>query len=240
MLSRIAGAVVPLFGHLTVTADTDAELRPGSIIAANHTSLGDPAVVLAALHRLGVAPVVLAAAGLWRIPLLASALTRDGFVPVHRGDPRAAHALEGAAEALTAGRLVLLYGEGGLPHRKDAGEAAPRPFRSGIARLAHATGAPVVPLGQAGARRLVSGGPAKQLAGLATAPLRRPDLHVHIGAPVLLPGERTVATACAHRAVSAAWRTAAARIGEPVAAAASVRPPGPSPASLPPEEAAAG
>ncbi|WP_066950349.1 lysophospholipid acyltransferase family protein [Streptomyces lushanensis] len=220
MLSRIAGAVVPFFGQLTVTTDTDAELRPGSIIAANHTSLSDPAVVLAALRRLGVEPVVLAAAGLWRIPLLAAALTRDGHVPVRRGDPRAAHALEGAMDALATGRLVLLYGEGGLPRRKDAGEAAPRPFRSGIARLARATGAPVVPLGQAGARRLVSGGPTKQLAGLVTAPLRRPDLHVHIGAPVRPTGERTAATACVHRAVAAAWRTAAARIGEPATPAA--------------------
>ncbi|MFD8968826.1 lysophospholipid acyltransferase family protein [Streptomyces sp. NPDC059568] len=220
MLSRIAGAVVPLFGQLTVTTDADAELRPGSIIAANHTSLSDPAVVLAALHRLGVEPVVLAAAGLWRIPLLGAALTRDGYVPVYRGDPRAARALEDAMDALAAGRLVLLYGEGGLPHRKDAGEAAPRPFRSGIARLARAAGAPVVPLGQAGARRLVSGSRTKQLAGLVTAPLRRPDLHVHIGAPVRLPGERAVATACAHRAVAAAWRTAAAHIGEPATFAA--------------------
>ncbi len=92
---------------------------------------------------------------------------------------------------------MLIYGEGGLPRRRDSGELPPGPFRSGLARLAHATGAPVVPLGQAGSRRLTSGGTAKQLAGLATAPVRRPGLHVHLGAPLHLPADTAEATACA-------------------------------------------
>ncbi|MFF2025641.1 lysophospholipid acyltransferase family protein [Streptomyces sp. NPDC058171] len=215
MLSHIAAVAVPAFARLTVTADPDAVLRPGSIIVANHTSLSDPAVVLAALHRLGVRPAVLATAGLWRIPVLGAALTREGFVPVHRGGPRAAQALDGAAAALADGRLVLIYPEGGLPVRRDPGEVGPGPFRSGLWRLARSTGAPVVPLGQAGARRLVSGGPVKQLAGLLTAPVRRPALHVHLGAPLSLADDRVTATEHAHGAVTAAWRTAAARIGEP-------------------------
>ncbi|MBF6044559.1 1-acyl-sn-glycerol-3-phosphate acyltransferase [Streptomyces sp. NRRL B-1677] len=220
MLGRLASAVVPALGRLTVTSDTGAALAPGSIIAANHTSLADPAVVLAALHRLGAAPVALAAAGLWRIPLLGRMLTREGYVPVHRNDPRAVQALDGAAAALADGRLVLIYGEGSVPRRKDAGEAAPRPFRGGLAHLALATGAPVVPLGQAGARRVTSGSRPKQLAGLFTAPVRRPALHVHIGAPVRLTGDRASATVRAHAAVTSAWRTAAERIGEPVGLAA--------------------
>ncbi|MEV4944931.1 lysophospholipid acyltransferase family protein [Streptomyces sp. NPDC053755] len=220
MLSRIADALVPAVGRLTVTTDADAEFAPGSIIAANHTSLADPAVVLAALRRLGVEPVVLATAGLWRIPLLGRALAREGYVPVHRGDRRAADSLAGAARALARGRLVLIYGEGGIPSRRDAGEAAPEAFRSGLSRLAEHTGAPVVPLGQAGARRITSGSGPKQLAGLFTAPLRRPGLHVHVGAPVLLTGAGPERTALAHAAVTSAWRTAAARLGEPVALAA--------------------
>jgi 1-acyl-sn-glycerol-3-phosphate acyltransferase len=220
MLSRLADVLVPVAGRLTVTTDTDADLAPGSIIAANHTSLADPAVVLAALHRLGVRPVVMAAAGLWRVPLLGGVLAREGHIPVHRNDPRAAHALDLAADALDAGRLVLLYAEGGIPERKDAAEAAPRPFRSGLARLAERTGAPVVPVGQAGARRITSGSTAKQLAGVATAPLRRPRLHVHVSAPLIPTGDRATRTAQAHGAVTAAWRTAAAGLGEPAALAA--------------------
>ncbi|MGW1148627.1 lysophospholipid acyltransferase family protein [Streptomyces sp. NPDC002454] len=208
MLSHLAAASVPAVARLTVTTDPGAKVRPGSIVIANHTSLADPAIVLAALHGHGIRPVVLATAGLWRIPLLGAALTREGFVPVRRGGPRAAEALDGAAAALAAGRPVLLYPEGGLPVRDDSGEAAPGPFRSGLWRLATSTGAPVVPLGQAGARRLLSGGPAKHAAGLLTAPVRRPALHVHIGAPLHLEGDRVAATQRAHRALTAAWRTA--------------------------------
>ncbi|MFF6786691.1 1-acyl-sn-glycerol-3-phosphate acyltransferase [Streptomyces sp. NPDC012510] len=220
MLSRLADVLVPAVGRLTVTADADPVLSPGSILAANHTSLADPAVVLAALHRLGVQPVVMAAAGLWRAPLLGRALTREGHIPVHRRDPRAARALDLAAAALDEGRLVLIYAEGGIPLRRDAAEAAPEPFRSGLARLAERTGAPVVPVGQAGARRVTSGSTAKQLAGLLTAPLRRPDLHVHVGLPLALTGGHPANTQRAHRAVTAAWRTAAAQLGEPAALAA--------------------
>ncbi|GGZ50926.1 hypothetical protein GCM10010387_51610 [Streptomyces inusitatus] len=220
MLSRIAEILVPAVGRLSVTTDAGAALAPGSIIAANHTSLADPAVVLAALRRLGAEPVVLATAGLWRVPFLGGALAREGHIPVFRGDRRAAAALDRAAAALEQGRLVLIYAEGGLPRREDAAEAAPGVFRSGLARLAGRTGAPVVPVGQAGARRVTSGSTAKQLAGLATAPLRRPDLHVHVGAPLLLTGDSEVRTARARAAVTSAWRTAAGRLGEPAALAA--------------------
>lgn len=220
MLSRAAHALVPAVGRLSVTCDPGVEFAPGSIIAANHSSLADPAIVMAALHRLGVTPVIMATAGLWHIPLLGRALTREGHVPVHRRDRRAAGALDLAAQALQRGRLVLIYAEGGLPRRKDAADAAPGDFRTGLARLAELTGAPVVPVGQAGARRVTSGGTIKQIAGLVTAPLRRPDLHVHVGAPIVLAGDNTVRTARARTAVTTAWRTAAAHLGDPSALAA--------------------
>ncbi|AUG79715.1 acyltransferase [Kitasatospora sp. MMS16-BH015] len=208
MLSRIATALIPLLGRLTVSSELPGPVAPGSIVVANHSSLADPAVVLAALRRLGTEPVVLATAGLWRIPLLGRLLRSGGHIPVHRGTARAASALDQAAAALAAGRVVLIYGEGGLPRRRDSADAEPRPFRTGLARLAAAGGAPVVPLGQCGARRLTSGSPAKQLAGLATAPFRRPTLHVHLGAPLRLPLDIAEATASAHRAVVTAWLTA--------------------------------
>ncbi|MFJ4717401.1 lysophospholipid acyltransferase family protein [Streptomyces sp. NPDC088785] len=220
MLSRIADLLVPAVGRLSVSVDPGWVLEPGSIIAANHTSFADPAVVIAALRRLGAEPVVLAAAGLWRVPLLGRALSEEGHIPVVRGGRGAAGALDVAADALEGGRLVLIYAEGGLPRRWDAAEAAPGVFRSGLARLAARTGAPVVPVGQAGARRVVSGRPVKQFAGLVTAPLRRPALHVHVGAPLVLGGGGVLRqTARARSAVTSAWRTAAAGLGEAAACA---------------------
>ncbi|WP_435190006.1 lysophospholipid acyltransferase family protein [Streptomyces sp. bgisy126] len=218
MLSRIAARVVPFFGRLTVTADPGARLAPGSILVANHTSLADPALVLAALRgHLAVEPVLMATSGLWRIPVLGRALTREGYVPVHRGTAHAAAALDRAAVALASGRHVMLYAEGRIPPRRDSAENPPEAFRTGLARLALATGAQVVPIGQAGARRITSGGRAKQLAGVLTAPVRRPGLHVHIGAPLTLPADVAEATALAHGAVTEAWRTAAGALGEPAA-----------------------
>ncbi|MFJ3182541.1 lysophospholipid acyltransferase family protein [Streptomyces sp. NPDC086796] len=219
MLSRLANHLVPAVGRLTLTADDGADLPPAGIVAANHTSLADPGVVLAALRRLGARPVIMATAGLWRVPLLGRALTREGHIPVHRGGPRASQALDLAQEALEQGRHILIYAEGCLPDRRDAAEAAPGAFRSGLARLAQRTGAPVIPLGQAGARRVTSGSAVKQLAGLATAPVRRPRLHIHVGSPIRFDTDGTEFTGRAHLAVTAAWRTAATHLGEPAALA---------------------
>ncbi|MET7656863.1 1-acyl-sn-glycerol-3-phosphate acyltransferase, partial [Streptomyces sp. NPDC005486] len=92
--------------------------------------------------------------------------------------------------------------------------AEPGPVRTGLARLAQASGALVVPVGHAGARRIASGSAAKQLAGTLTAPVRRPHCHVHLGAPLRLPAETERGTAAARLAVTAAWRTAARAVGE--------------------------
>ncbi|MER5718064.1 lysophospholipid acyltransferase family protein [Streptomyces sp. NPDC002132] len=214
MLTRAASVLVPLFGRLTVTSELRMRLPAGTIFAANHDSLADPAVVLSALRSLGVEPVVMAAAGLWRVPVLGRALAREGHIPVHRRSARAAHALDAAAEALAGGRHVLLYGEGGLPGRRDATPGPPEAFRTGLARLAQASGALVVPVGHVGARRISSGSTAKQLAGVLTAPVRRPRCHVHVGAPLRLPTEADTGTAAARRAVTVAWRTAARAVGD--------------------------
>ncbi|MCX4767202.1 1-acyl-sn-glycerol-3-phosphate acyltransferase [Streptomyces sp. NBC_01275] len=214
MFSRAVFALTPFFGRLTVTSEIKLRLPVGSIFVANHDSMADPAVVLTALRRLDLEPVVMATAGLWRVPLLGRALTRGGHIPVHRRTAHAALSLDAAAEALAGGRHVLLYGEGGLPRRKDAAPGAPEPFRTGLARLAQASGALVVPVGHAGARRISSGSPAKQVAGVLTAPLRRPRCHVHIGAPLRLPAETERGTAAARTAVTEAWRTAVRAAGE--------------------------
>ncbi|MEU9337648.1 lysophospholipid acyltransferase family protein [Streptomyces sp. NPDC048290] len=208
MLSRAAAVVAPVLGRLTVTRDGVTALPAGSVFVANHDSMADPVVVLAALRLLGVEPAVMATAGLWRVPVLGRALTREGHIPVHRRSARAADALDLAVAALSEGRHVLIYGEGGLPERLDAAPGPPEAFRTGVARLAARAGALVVPVGHAGARRISSGTTAKQLAGAVTSPLRRPAFHVHVGAPLRLPTETERATRVAHRAVRLAWEQA--------------------------------
>ena len=212
MLTTLARTVVPVLGRLSVTTGTVGAIAPGSVVAPNHTALIDPGVVLTALRGLGTEPVVLAAAGLWRVPVLGRLLTRDGHIPVHRGSRQAAAALDLASQALAAGRVVVIYPEGRIPRRRDSADRAPGSLRTGVARLALATGAPVVPLGHAGARRIVSGSVPKQIGGLLTAPLRRPALHVHVADPIHLTGDLPDATAHLHTAVQQAWRQAVEQV----------------------------
>ncbi|MFJ5262376.1 lysophospholipid acyltransferase family protein [Streptomyces sp. NPDC088387] len=214
MLSRAAAVLAPVLGRLTVTREVVTAVPPGTVFAANHDSLADPVVVLAALRHLGVEPAVMATAGLWRLPLLRGALTHEGHIPVHRRSARAADALDAAAEALAGGRHVLIYGEGGLPDRRDVTPGPPEPFRTGLARLVALSGALVVPVGHVGARRIASGSRAKQLAGAVSSPLRRPHFHVHVGPPLRLPTDAEHATTLAHAAVSAAWAGAVRALGE--------------------------
>ncbi|MFI5530399.1 lysophospholipid acyltransferase family protein [Kitasatospora sp. NPDC051853] len=205
VLTRAAGAVLPALGRITVSGAehlADGGGR-GLILTANHTSLADPVLMLGVLDRLGVRPVVLVTAGLWRVPVLGRALTREGYVPVHRGTARAGDALVAAGAALAAGRSVLLYPEGGLPHYRASADRPPRALKSGAVRLAEATGASLLPIGHAGARRVASGSAAKQLAGWATAPLRRPRVHVHFGTPVRHDQDGGLETALAE-----AWSSA--------------------------------
>lgn len=172
MLSRLADVLVPAFGRFTVTADAGAVLAPGSIIAANHTSLADPAVVLAALHRLGARPVVMAAAGLWRVPVLGGALAREDTSPStaatgarrtpwtkpwrrSAADGSSSSTPRAASRAARTRRKRLPRPSAAACHGSP-GKAGPRWFRS--ARPA--------------ARRVTSGSVPKQLAGLFTAPLR--------------------------------------------------------------------
>ncbi|WP_063774144.1 lysophospholipid acyltransferase family protein [Streptacidiphilus rugosus] len=212
MLSDLARCVVPVLGRFRVGP---GRLPQGPcIVAVNHSSLIDPGVVLAALGRMGERqPVVLATAGLWRIPVLGRVLRAEGHIPVHRGTAQAAAALEAAERELRRGRVVVIYPEGRIPPRPDSADATPQEFRSGLARLALATGAPVVPLGQAGSRRITSGSTFKQVAGVATAPVRRPRVQVCLGAPIRLSGPVPQATEQARTAVTEAWRTAVDGLG---------------------------
>ncbi|EFL37519.1 acyltransferase [Streptomyces griseoflavus Tu4000] len=216
MLSRAAAALLPLFGRLTVTRETEGPFPAGSVFVANHDSTADPALVLAALRRAGVTPVVMATAGLWRVPVLGRALTREGHVPVHRGSARAADALEAAAEAVRAGRHVLIYAEGGLPSRLDAACAAPRTFRTGLARPGGRTGAPLVPVRSSGGP---TGWPRERAP--SNSPVcspRRCAVRVCTSTsagPCTFRRNTATGTATAHRAVGAAWQRAARAVGEP-------------------------
>lgn len=201
-LSQLAarGLVGPL-ARLRVTGDVPAGLRGGPLIlAANHISPFDPFAMAAACQVRRIAPRFLATGGLFRAPVVGPVMRHWGHIPVHRGRPTVTQALSDAAEALAAGSVVLVYPEGGIG--LDPG-MWPERGKTGVARLALATGAPVVPVAQWGAHEVVPySAPRGLLRVLPRTIRRRPVIQVRFGDPVDLADLREPAPGHAQRATT--------------------------------------
>lgn len=142
-MRSVHAVVSPLIlGRLRASVD-GVDLVPGAgpaILASNHISYLDNYVIMSAaprpLHFLGKAE--LASGPMGRLN------TSLGMVPIDRGS-RDAGALEALIALLGRGELVALFPEG---TRSPTGEL--HRFRSGMARIAAAAGAPVVPVAVVG------------------------------------------------------------------------------------------
>jgi 1-acyl-sn-glycerol-3-phosphate acyltransferase len=185
LLPAIARAVVMPFCRLTVSGRPPAAGGP-VILAANHIGPMDPVVMLAACQRAGIVPRVLATGGLFRAPLLGTLLRHCGYIQVNRNRPDVSDALPAALAALATRSVLLAYPEGRIT--LDPG-GWPERGRTGVARLARATGAPVVPVAQWGAHLLVPwSAPRGALGRLCWALTHRPVVRVHFGTPIALDG----------------------------------------------------
>jgi len=123
----------------------------GVILVANHLSQFDPFVLAHFVYETGRWPRFLAKASLFTIPVIGSLLRAVRQIPVHRGTANAARALDDAVAAVTAGKAVIIYPEGTTTRDPDLW---PMRGKTGIARLALATGAPVVPIVMWGPERV--------------------------------------------------------------------------------------
>jgi 1-acyl-sn-glycerol-3-phosphate acyltransferase len=126
----------------------------GFIVAANHISHVDPvALVDFLMYDLDLAPRFLAKSDLFKGKGLVSRVMHGaGQIPVHRHTADASKALEAAVEALRQGETVVLYPEGTVTRDPDKW---PMVARTGVARLALLSGAPVVPVAQWGAQEIL-------------------------------------------------------------------------------------
>ena len=184
-LSRIV--VFPLC-RLRVSGTVPAELRDGPLLlAANHVSPFDPIVMTAACHRAGIAPRIMATGGLFDAPIAGAAMRAAGHLRVDRRTTRVAEALPAAAEALRARSLVLVYPEGRIGLDPWMW---PERGKTGAARIAMMSGAPVLPVAQWGAHAVLPyETPKHLLRSILRALRRRPVVHVGFGAsPVDLSG----------------------------------------------------
>jgi 1-acyl-sn-glycerol-3-phosphate acyltransferase len=128
----------------------------GLILAVNHISNLDPVLLARFVLEVGRIPRFLAKAELFDTPVLRNLLRGARQIPVYRHQANAADALRDAVAALRLGELVVIYPEGTITTDP---QYWPMMARNGVARLALATDAPIVPVAQWGAQARLGPGP---------------------------------------------------------------------------------
>lgn len=175
--------------------------RGGVILAANHVSLADPMTLADfCLFGAGRIPAFLGKAPVFSVFFVGRVLRGARQIPVYRERADGGGALDAAVTALGSGACVVIYPEGTVT--RDP-QLWPMAGRTGVARLALATGAPVVPVGQWGPQRL-RGPEARPRLRTPVATLAGPpvDLSPYYGVP-MTPAVLRAATAQVMTAISA-------------------------------------
>ncbi|GAA4968579.1 lysophospholipid acyltransferase family protein [Actinoplanes utahensis] len=146
--------VVPVMTALTRKTWLRMSEMPATgpvILVPNHVSHFDPLVVAHYIFRAGRWPRFLGKASVWKVPVIGYLLVKTRQIPVERGSVEAVKSLDTLVEALREGSAVVIYPEGTTTRHPDLW---PMRGKTGAARLALLTGAPVVPIANWGAQRI--------------------------------------------------------------------------------------
>ena len=146
--------VLPVMHAWTRRSWTGMEHIPatgGVILVPNHASHFDPLVIAHFIYGAGRWPRFLAKASLWDVPVLGALLRKVQQIPVERGSVEAVKSLDALIDAIQEGGAVVIYPEGTTTRQPDLW---PMRGKTGAARLALVTGAPVIPIGNWGAYRI--------------------------------------------------------------------------------------
>jgi 1-acyl-sn-glycerol-3-phosphate acyltransferase len=131
----------------------------GIILAPNHMSYADWGSI--ALFSDGYAkryPVFMIKSAIFEVKVIGPLMYKFGQLPVYRGRGDAGLVLKQAEQALRAGACVIVYPEGTATRDPDLW---PMTGKTGAARLALTTGAPVIPIAQWGAQKVLPYGSKK-------------------------------------------------------------------------------
>jgi 1-acyl-sn-glycerol-3-phosphate acyltransferase len=129
----------------------------GMILAANHLSYFDVLALSLFSDHAGRYPVFLAKSSLFDIKVLGPIIRKLGQLPVYRNQADAALVLRDAEQGVRNGACVIFYPEATVTRDPDLW---PMAAKSGAARLALATGAPVIPVAHWGAQDILPYGSA--------------------------------------------------------------------------------
>ena len=125
----------------------------GVVIAANHISHVDALAFGHYVYGNGRIPRFLAKSGVFKNKFVGGVLRAAKQIPVYRDTADAAKALRDAIAAVNDGQAVAVYPEGTIS--RDPG-LWPMAAKSGAARIALATGCPVIPVAQWGAQEILA------------------------------------------------------------------------------------
>jgi len=124
----------------------------GLILAINHLSYADIFADSLFAYEAGRYPVFLAKSSLFDIKVLGTIIRKLGQLPVYRGQADAALVLRDAEQGIKNGACVIFYPEATVT--RDPNQW-PMVAKTGVARLALATGAPVIPIAHWGAQKIL-------------------------------------------------------------------------------------
>jgi len=150
-----ATVVIPILRAITKRSWIGAENLPKSgpaIVISNHLSYIDVLLLTFFLYKNGRAPRYLGKEGVFRVPVIGKILLAAGQIPVKRESAQASDALKHAIALIHAGHLVGVYPEGTLTRDE---EHWPMVAKTGLARLAITTKAPVIPIVQWGPQEVM-------------------------------------------------------------------------------------
>jgi len=181
-----AAIIKPTMLAATSRTWIDGEKIPatgGCIVVPNHISHLDPLLTAYFLYDHGRIPRYLAKSALFRTKFVGTVLHAAEQIPVERLTKDAIGAYDAAVTAVNEGECVVVYPEGTLTRDPDLW---PMTGKSGAARIALATGAPVIPVGHWGVQHI--------LYPYASRPHLIPRKHVTVkaGDPVPLDDLRTL------------------------------------------------
>lgn len=153
----------------------------GALLVMNHVSHFDPVVDGVFVHKNKRVPRILAKEAVLRMPVFGRIARGVGTIPVYRGTQTAADSLAAAVQALDEGKLVVIYPEGTITKDPAGWPMYPR---TGVARLALESTAPVIPAARWGTQAILNGYTKK------FRPFPRKPVTILVGDPVDLSSYR--------------------------------------------------
>jgi 1-acyl-sn-glycerol-3-phosphate acyltransferase len=146
----------PVLTAVTRRDWTHADRLPaegGLVVVPNHISHVDPLVVAHYLYDNGRLPRFLAKSSLFEVFFVRGVLRGARQIPVYRESREAGDAFRAAVQAVRDGECVVVYAEGTLTRDPDLW---PMAGKTGAARIALATGCPVLPMAAWGPQNLLA------------------------------------------------------------------------------------